>query len=109
MIELGPTPRQLQVMAAYARTGSQKAAAHECNLTLRTVKNHMSELYARIDVGGAIEALTKLGWLVPPKNEDRCSETTVDLSSSPGLENVALRQLVPSRASSDPRFTGGWR
>jgi DNA-binding CsgD family transcriptional regulator len=95
-IEPGPTPQQLRVMAAYVRTGSQKAAAHECNLALRTVKNHMSDLYARLDVGGAIEALTKLGWLVPPNDEDRCSEMTVDLSSSPGLENVALRQLVPS-------------
>jgi DNA-binding CsgD family transcriptional regulator len=61
-----PTPAQLQVMAAYVRTGSQKATAHECGIALQTVKCHMSNLYARLDASGAMEALTKLGWVALP-------------------------------------------
>ncbi|HEY5276950.1 MAG TPA: hypothetical protein VIK38_10555 [Coriobacteriia bacterium] len=65
-VEPGPTLRQLQVMEAYVRTGSQKAAAHECGISIQTVKNHMTGLYARVDAGGAMGALTKLGWVVLP-------------------------------------------
>ena len=64
--EPGPTSRQLQIMEAYVRTGSQKAAAHECGISLQTAKNHMTGLYARLDAGGAIDALTKLGWVALP-------------------------------------------
>lgn len=65
-VEPGPTPRQLQVMAAYVRGGSQKAAAHEFGISIRTVKNHLTDLYARLGVGGVLEALTKLGWVRVP-------------------------------------------
>ena len=65
-VEPGPTLRQLQVMEAYVRTGSQKAAAHECNLSIQTVKNHLTALYARLDVSNVLEALTKLGWVEIP-------------------------------------------
>ena len=69
----GPlTPGQLRVLEAYTRLGSQKAVAHELGLALSTVKNHMSELYVRLNVGGAMEAVQALGWVhanvagVPP-------------------------------------------
>jgi hypothetical protein len=61
-----PTPAQLHAFAAYVRVGSQAQAAHECGIALPTLKNHISELYARLDVGGSMEALTKLGWLSLP-------------------------------------------
>jgi len=61
-----PTPAQLRVMAAYVRTGSQKQAAYECGIALQTVKTHMSGLYVRLGVGGAMEAVTKLGWVALP-------------------------------------------
>jgi DNA-binding CsgD family transcriptional regulator len=64
--EPGPTTAQLRVMAAYVRTGSQKAAAHECGIRVQTVRNHMAGLYVRLGVGGAMEALTKLGWVALP-------------------------------------------
>ena len=66
MIEPGPTQQQLRVMAAYVRTGSQKAAAHECNLSIQTVKNHLSALYARLDASNVLGALAKLGWVRVP-------------------------------------------
>jgi len=65
-VEPAPTPQQLRVMSAYVRTGSQKAAAHECNLSLQTVKNHMTALYLRLGAGNVLEALTKLGWVRVP-------------------------------------------
>ncbi len=61
-----PTPQQLRVISAYVRTGSQKAAARERGIALQTVKAHMQGLYARLGVGGAMEALTKLGWVALP-------------------------------------------
>jgi DNA-binding CsgD family transcriptional regulator len=65
-VEPGPTPRQLRVMEAYVRTGSQKAVAHECGISIQTVKNHMAGLYARLDAACMMEALTKLGWVALP-------------------------------------------
>jgi len=39
-----PTITQLKVLEAYARLGSQKQVAHELNISLQTVKNHMQGL-----------------------------------------------------------------
>ena len=61
-----PTPGQLRVLAAYLRTGSQKAAAHELGISQRTVKAHMGNLYLRLGVGGILETLTDLGWAAAP-------------------------------------------
>jgi hypothetical protein len=52
-------------MEAYARLGNQKAAAHELGISCQTLKNHLSSLYYRLNVGGAMEALHALGWIIP--------------------------------------------
>ena len=68
----GPTLGQLRIIEAYTRLGSQKAVAHELGIALPTVKNQLSELYVRLNVGGAMEAIAALGWVhanvagVPP-------------------------------------------
>lgn len=69
--ELTPTTTQLRVLESYARLGSQKAVAHEMGIALQTVKNHMGTLYARLDVGGAVEALSALGWISGPDMSGR--------------------------------------
>ena len=61
-----PTVMQLKVLEAYVRLGSQKQVAHELNIALPTVRNHMSALYVRLDVGGALEALRALGYIQSP-------------------------------------------
>jgi DNA-binding CsgD family transcriptional regulator len=61
-----PTAQQLKVLEAYSRLGSQKAVAGELNISVQTVRNHMSQLYVRLGVGGAMEALSKLGWVRSP-------------------------------------------
>lgn len=59
---------QLRVLEAYTRLGSQKQVAHELGIALSTVKNHMAQLYVRLDVGGAMEAVQALGWVRGPSS-----------------------------------------
>lgn len=66
--------RQLQIMEAYVRTGSQKATAFECGISIQTVKNHLTSLYARLDVSGAMGALRALGWIALPDESPVCGQ-----------------------------------
>lgn len=61
-----PTPAQAEVFRAYVETGSQKEAARRCGIALSTAKNHLSQMYDRLGVGGAMEAATVLGWVSLP-------------------------------------------
>jgi DNA-binding CsgD family transcriptional regulator len=61
-----PTAMELRVLEAYSRLGSQKKVAHELGIALQTVKNHMSNLYVKLSVGGAMEAIATLGWVRAP-------------------------------------------
>lgn len=73
---LPPTPRQLDVIGAYVRTGSEKAAAAALGISIQTVKNDLSSLYRRLGVTKAMEALTALGWVeVPGDPPKRCGWT----------------------------------
>ena len=98
-LEQPPTPGQLRVLAAYVRTGSQKAAAHECEISLQTVKNHLSALYARLDVGGGMEAVSRLGWVRIPGEEPPQECRWTGYCSRP-LGHLghhgAMRALVPA-------------
>lgn len=58
-----PTRSQLQIIEAYTRLGSQKAVAAELGIALQTVKNQLADLYVRMNVGGAMEAIQALGWV----------------------------------------------
>ena len=61
-----PSRRQLQVLAACLRHGSEKAAAHELGVTLDAVKKSNYRLYQRLGVGCNTEAAEALGWLRVP-------------------------------------------
>lgn len=61
-----PTARQLQVLAAYFRHHSTKIAACELGISDGSVRNHLSRLYARLDVGCASQAAIAIGWLALP-------------------------------------------
>lgn len=64
---MSPTPAQLRVIEAYARLGSQRAVADELGIATQTVKNHLRDLYVRLNVeGGAVNALQALGWIRTP-------------------------------------------
>jgi hypothetical protein len=61
-----PTPAQLNAFRAYVQTGNQKQAAHVLGISTQTLKNSLSALYEHLDVGGAMEAATALGWVTLP-------------------------------------------
>ena len=61
-----PTARELQVLAACMRLGSQKAAAHELGIAEQTVKNTTGHLYRKLHVSCAAQAAEVLGWLALP-------------------------------------------
>lgn len=69
---LPPTGRQIACLAAYMRTGSQKAAAAEVGVTVQTFRNYMKTLYARLDVTGAITAASALGWIRIARDRSVC-------------------------------------
>jgi DNA-binding CsgD family transcriptional regulator len=66
------TEAQLVTLAAYVQSGSAKETATELGIALSTVKNHLSNLYARLGVGGAMEAATVLGWVMVPSDYAMC-------------------------------------
>ena len=72
-----PTEHQLAILSAYMQTGSLKDAADTLGLAVPTVKNLLSELYSRLDVGGAIEAALALGWITIPTQYQMCGWVAV--------------------------------
>jgi DNA-binding CsgD family transcriptional regulator len=66
------TEAQLVTLAAYVQSGSAKETATELGIALSTVKNHLSDLYARLGVGGAMEAAITLGWVTVPPDYRAC-------------------------------------
>lgn len=60
------TPRQAEVLRAYAEHGSRKAAAHALGISIYTVRHHLDRLYAELEVNSALGALSALGWICPP-------------------------------------------
>lgn len=56
------TPRQLQIVKVTARLGSHKLAAFEMGISHQTLKNHLTSVYAKLEVGSLPEALYLL-WL----------------------------------------------
>lgn len=62
-----PTARQLEIFNTWIKSGgSQKEAAYELGISIKTVKNQMTDLYYRLEVSSNIEACIKLGYLRIP-------------------------------------------
>lgn len=78
-----PTPRQLECFAAYVRTGSYAAGAHERGIAPQTFKNHLSGLYERLGISGAMEAAARLGWMRIPSDSTRAACGWVGVCSRP--------------------------
>ena len=60
-----PSPRELEALARSLR-GTRSAVAHGMGISPHTVKEHLQNLYIKLDVGTADEAAIALGWLVIP-------------------------------------------
>lgn len=70
-----PTPREIEVLEAVCRFGSNKAAAHRLGRSEQTVKNVLSALYRKIGADSAAQA----AWLIwGPESEHRYQRTMPD-------------------------------
>lgn len=91
-----PSESQLAHFRAYCDCGSLKAAAVREGIAYSTLKNSLSALYSRLGVGGAIEALFALGWVVTPDAGScgwvgRCSRNEGHAGPHGGFRSVTRR------------------
>lgn len=61
------TDRQLECLSASAIRHSHSEAAYFLGISEHSLKNQLSHLYARLQVGSMSEALAMVGWLKVPK------------------------------------------
>ena len=63
------TQRQMEVMEVIAAGRTNPQIAHDLFLSEKTVKNHINQIFARLDVGSRAEAIAV--WLGTSSTEDR--------------------------------------
>jgi DNA-binding NarL/FixJ family response regulator len=63
LMDLGLTPRQLDVLAAMMEGKCNKAICRELNLAESTVKNHLSAIFRKLGVRNRVEAVLAVGAL----------------------------------------------
>jgi len=57
------TPRQLVIMRSLATGRPIKAVAEDVGISYQSVKNHLTDIYDKLDAVGMVDAFVKLGWL----------------------------------------------
>ena len=57
------TPRQLVIMRSLATGRPIKAVAEDVGISYQSVKNHLTDIYDKLDAAGMVDAFVKLGWL----------------------------------------------
>lgn len=81
------TPRQFEVIRAYALTGSRKEVAAALGIKSQTVDNHLTAIFKRLNVETAIEAFLALDWLDVP-------ELTQQDAENMALLNAQIRHMT---------------
>lgn len=61
--DFGLTQREVEVLEALATGKTAVAAAHDLGISHQTLKNHLTNAYAQMDVRSLVGAYAKLGWL----------------------------------------------
>jgi DNA-binding CsgD family transcriptional regulator len=61
------SPRQLAVLAAFARTGDQRQTAVALGISRHTARHLLQEAYAKLGVCSCIDAFRAMGWLRVPE------------------------------------------
>lgn len=51
------TPKQREVLLAYAQLGSQEAVAASMGISVQTIKNHLTQAYRRLGAHGGVHAI----------------------------------------------------
>ena len=60
------TPREWDVLRAYAINLTTKDAARSLGISVQTVKNHLANIYFKLGVNTALAAMHRVGWLWIP-------------------------------------------
>jgi len=60
------TPREVELLAAYAELDDWQEVARRLGIALTTTKSHAAAAYAKLGVQTAVGAFRVLGWLAPP-------------------------------------------
>lgn len=89
---LPPTPHQLELLALYLRSGSEKVAAHAAGISRGGLKEQLRILYRRLGVSSHSEAARALGWLRVP---DAGALTPVPFSEAGRMAAVSHVQSAP--------------
>ena len=58
------TPRQVQLLRRVARGDTDRQAARDLGLSEGTVRKHLENIYARLEVHSRTEAVTRAGALI---------------------------------------------
>lgn len=85
------SPREKIAISTYARLGYQQLVAQEMNISVQTVKNHLSQVYLKLGVNNALEAMTVIGWLQFPTQR---VQATADLQEEWEHLNAEVTELL---------------
>lgn len=101
------SPRQSEILLSVIRNRANKEIASKLNITVRTVKFHISSLLSKFGVDNRAELARRAAGFLKPDAVD-----TEGLAFRPGPEITGLRRLGPvsiesasSRVTEKPRFS----
>lgn len=60
------SPRELQTLLLYADGATIAEIADSMLVSVQTIKNNLTIIYTKLDVGGHIDAFRAMGWLQVP-------------------------------------------
>lgn len=63
------TPRELEVMRLRATGLSVREVADALGISVQTVKNHQTAVYAKAEAAGIVDFFYRVGWLRPGGHE----------------------------------------
>lgn len=65
------TPREYEVLEAYARLGKMRAVAGELGISINTANTHCQSAFRKLDATCETEAFIAIGWLRLPDEDER--------------------------------------
>jgi hypothetical protein len=80
---------------AYALVYGQKEASRRLGISQQTTKNHLWDLYRRVDAESAMHAAHKLGWLqLPDGLVEPCDRKAPRRVHGPTIENEVMIERI---------------
>lgn len=73
LVEQGLTPKETKIAKAVAQGLSNKEAANEANVTEKTVKFHLTNIYKKLNVKSRAQLIVKCLPHLTPINTSNCN------------------------------------